>query len=69
MARWSHMATAYILRWNKKDYKKIIGVFLTKDNLAQFITDHFTQQEAIDLLFDNENSSLRVETGRYYEKM
>ncbi len=69
MARWSHMATAYILRWNKPDYKEIIGVFLTKDNLAEFIAGHFTQEEALSLIFDEKNSSLKVETGRYYEKM
>ena len=63
------MATAYILRWNKPDYKAIIGVFLTKDNLAQFITDHFSKQEAMELLLDLPESNLKVETGKYYETM
>jgi hypothetical protein len=63
------MATAYILRWNKPDYKEIIGVFLTKDNLASFIAEHFTREEALQMIFDEKNSTLKVEEGRYYEPM
>ncbi len=62
------MATAYILRWNKKDWNEIIGVFLTQDNLATFLTTHFTKQECMELLITPETASLKVETGRYYER-
>jgi hypothetical protein len=55
MARWSHTATAYILRWNKPDYKEIIGVFLTQKDLEDFQIEHF------DL---NEEKNLKVEFGR-----
>lgn len=68
MPEFTHMATAYILRWNKKDWKEIIGVFLTEDNLTLFLTSHFTKQECLDLLITPDTASLKVETGRYYER-
>jgi hypothetical protein len=55
-----HMRTAYILRWNKRDYKEIIGVFGLEEHLEQFKTAHFSPSELA-------SDDIIVERGRYYE--
>ena len=60
-----HMATAYILRWNKPDYNAIVGVFHTEEYLRKFMVEHFTPQEIADSTLSD--YPLKIETGRYYE--
>lgn len=66
--QFTHEATAYILRWNKPDYKAIIGVFLLKEHLENFLQAHFTPQEISNTYFDN-NPNMIVEQGRYYRPL
>ena len=60
-----HMSTAYILRWNKPDYKEIIGVFHLMEYLHKFMIEHFTPEEIADAYLSEMN--LKIEQGRYYE--
>jgi hypothetical protein len=58
--RFIHMRTAYILRWNRPDYKEIIGVFGMEEHMDNFIKEHFTPEEM-------EEGNILIEHGRYYE--
>jgi len=55
-----HMKMAYILRWNKPDYKVVIGVFGLREHLEDWFMQHFTPAEFL-------SDDFKIETAPYYE--